>query len=165
LLSGISAIDTGQNHACALTGAGGVVCWGIGTRGSLGDGLSSNNPTPVTVLQARDGAPLTGVLEIAAGADQSCARMSDRTVRCWGANDAGKLGNGNATDQPTPVPVVMSPGGPPLGAVSRIATGADHTCALAEDGVYCWGANDSGQLGNGTTNMSSVPVAVQLTCP
>jgi alpha-tubulin suppressor-like RCC1 family protein len=81
--------------------------------------------------------------------------MSNGTVRCWGYNAEGQLGNGTTTSSPTPV-VVSG-----LGGVSALAGGYQHTCALRTGGtVRCWGRNFAGQLGDGTTTDSSVPVAV-----
>lgn len=91
---------------------------------------------------------LTGltVRSLASGADHTCALLDDRTVRCWGKNDAGQLGDGTTTDSLVPVTVVN------LQAVDEIAAGARHTCArLLNNTVACWGDNGHHQLANGTT--------------
>jgi alpha-tubulin suppressor-like RCC1 family protein len=87
-----------------------------------------------------------GVKELAAGAEHTCALLEDATVRCWGRNDAGQLGDGSTNDATIPVSPVE------LSSVAQIAAGRRHTCALLENGtVACWGANDRHQLANGTT--------------
>jgi alpha-tubulin suppressor-like RCC1 family protein len=100
---------------------------------------------------------LSGVIEVALGAGHTCARLSDGSVRCWGANDRGQLGDGSTQDRKTPVRVT------PLGEIKQIATGGAHTCALlAGDQVACWGANGAGQLGDGDTKDRAVPAPVNL---
>ena len=95
---------------------------------------------------------------ISAGADlHSCALLGDGTVRCWGDNSVGQLGNGTTTD--SNVPVVVS--GLDRCRRHRRRPYGSHTCALLGDGTArCWGSNTSGQLGNGTTTSSNVPVTV-----
>lgn len=93
------------------------------------------------------------VLLAAKGDHHACAK-TDRNVYCWGANDAGQLGDGTTRSSETPVTVHG------VGNVAEIAAGARHTCVrLANGTVSCWGANDSFQLANGTTLPSSTPVA------
>ena len=95
--------------------------------------------------------------QVAAGALHSCALPGDGTVRCWGANVDGQLGNGTLVDSPVPVSV----GGGVTTAVA-VTAGDSHSCALLSDrSLVCWGSNSSGQLGDGTTLDSQLPVAVQ----
>ncbi|HEX3759946.1 MAG TPA: hypothetical protein VHW23_14625 [Kofleriaceae bacterium] len=87
---------------------------------------------------------------IGAGDEHSCAIRSDGTAWCWGSNSFGQLGDGTTNDQIAPVAVVPE-SGTKLPRFKAIAGGDVHTCALGSDGsVWCWGNNDSGQLGNGT---------------
>lgn len=94
--------------------------------------------------------------ELALGREHGCARLSDGTVRCWGANGFGQLGVGkNTLIASSPITV------PGLSDVVHVAAGGDHSCALtALGGVWCWGRNISGQLGNGSTANSLSPVAI-----
>lgn len=96
------------------------------------------------------------VTQIAGGTHFSCA-LANGAVYCWGAG--GKLGNGTSTQSNVPVAVTTS--GVLSGKnVTQISAGNLHTCALAEGKIYCWGVNNLGQFGNGTTTASTVPVAV-----
>jgi len=105
---------------------------------------------------------LTGVTQVSTGGSHSCARLADGTARCWGYNGDGQLGDGSTDDADTPVVVRNATDTAPLTGVSRISAGFTHTCARLTNGqVRCWGTNTHGQLGNGTTDQSPLPVAVQ----
>jgi len=94
---------------------------------------------------------------LSTGQQHTCAILDDGTVSCWGHNNFGQLGFGTTTTRLTPVPVSN------LVTAVSIAAASFHTCAvlsLSTGAVRCWGLNDSGQLGNGATTSSSVPVPV-----
>lgn len=144
---------SGYGHTCAVTNAGGVQCWGQNDHGQLGNGSTTNSsaPVPVTGLAA-------GVTAVAAGSDSlhTCALTTSGGVQCWGLNNQGELGNGSTSDSSVPVAVTNLASG-----VAALATGNDHTCALTSaGGVQCWGSNITGQLGNGSTTNSSLPIGV-----
>jgi alpha-tubulin suppressor-like RCC1 family protein len=97
------------------------------------------------------------VTALAAGGDHTCALLEDRTVRCWGKNDSGQLGDGTTNDAIIPVAVLD------LRGVTEIGAGNRHTCARVVNGtVACWGANDHHQLANGTTERSARAVQLRL---
>jgi alpha-tubulin suppressor-like RCC1 family protein/Tol biopolymer transport system component len=151
LTSGVSAVSTGSGFACALVGDG-VKCWGINNFGQVGDGTCSlQSTTPVDVLGLT-----SGVAGIAAGDNHACAVLSDGTVKCWGLNSYGQLGNGLYDPSCQPADVVG------LGAtISSLSLGYGYSCALTTDGgVKCWGLNLSGVLGNGTYDNSPTPTDV-----
>jgi alpha-tubulin suppressor-like RCC1 family protein len=149
--SGVAAISAGDGHSCALTNGGAVLCWGYNKYGQLGDGTTTNSSTPVAV-SGLDGP----VVAISAGTLDTCALITGGSLRCWGYNANGQLGNGTTTDSSTPV----TPSGLNNGVVA-VSTAGWHTCALTSDGaVRCWGKNFSGELGDGTTTNSSTPVGV-----
>src|SRR5687768_10842814 len=148
-LTGVSAIVTGFDHACALMTSGHVKCWGVNYWGQLGDGTTTQRTTPVDVLVSPGGAPLSGVLAISSSAHHTCALMSAGGLKCWGRNMRGQLGSDTLNEATTPVPVQVSAGGAPLLGVSAVTAGGDHTCALTmSGGVKCWGYNSDGQLGD-----------------
>ncbi len=145
-----TALDSGYYHHCALTTAGGVLCWGENSYGQLGNGTTINSSVPVSVSGLA-----SGVTQLASGISQACALLTDSSVRCWGFNFYGQLGNGSTVSSNVPVAVTG------LRGAIAIAASRNHSCAvMATGGVKCWGFNNSGQLGNGTTVNSSTPVDV-----
>lgn len=149
--AGVKAISAGVDFTCALTSVGGVKCWGRNDLGQLGDGTSIASPRPVDVIGLT-----SGVLAVSAKWDHACAVTQLGSVKCWGDNEAGQLGNGNRLATWTPVSVAGLPS-----EVAAVAVGGTHTCALTRlGGVVCWGFNEVGQLGDGTTTDRLAPVAV-----
>lgn len=154
-LSGVTSIAAGTFHVCATLANGTAECWGAGDSGQLGQGSTDDASTPVQV------SGLSGpVTAISPGEYHTCALLQDTTVSCWGDDEYGQLGDGITLDGPpyislTPVQVVG------LSSVQAISDGPYDGCALLADGtVQCWGTNEFGILGNGTTTDSNVPVAV-----
>ncbi|MFY9487655.1 MAG: hypothetical protein WAP35_03020 [Solirubrobacterales bacterium] len=144
----ITQIASGYDHSCAIRTNDNVVCWGANSYGQLGDG--SVTPTKGTETTESLGGRAK---EIATGQAHTCALLVNGTVRCWGANSYGQLGNGTAVGSTRPVSVVGLPA-----AVDSITTGAYHTCAvLVDKTLRCWGRNDKGQLGNGTRDNANQP--------
>ena len=92
-----SAISLGDNHTCVLTVSGGVKCWGGNGNGQLGDGTTTNRHTPVDVSGLA-----SGVVAIAAGGEDTCALTHAGGVKCWGRNELGQLGDGEACGSPCP---------------------------------------------------------------
>jgi len=141
------AITAGSDHTCAILDDGSVSCWGMNNYGQLGDGTDTDRNTPTQTSSL--GTDRTAVA-ITAGYLHTCAILDDGSVSCWGRNyPYGQLGDGTTTDRNTPTQT--SSLGTDRTAVS-ITTGNYHTCALLDDGsVSCWGSNEGGQLGDGTT--------------
>ncbi len=158
------AITAGTAQACAVLVGGHVQCWGGNSAGQLGDGTYTSRPSPVTVtfpsrfvgLQ-----PLSSVVDVSAGDRHTCALIADGTVYCWGANDSGQLGNNStAANSNVAVEVVTNLSMAPLTGAVAATAGSNHSCALLAAGaVKCWGANDKGQLGNGTTGTTPHRIA------
>ena len=134
-------------NLCALAPGGRVMCW-----------LGSANPASQPAADF-DGLS-AGVTAISMGGSHSCVLTSGGIAQCWGGNMQGQLGDGTTEvrRRDTPKPVLGVPSG-----LVQIVAGGRHTCALTAIGeVLCWGANDAGQLGDGTTIDRLAPVAVNL---
>jgi alpha-tubulin suppressor-like RCC1 family protein len=157
-VAGVTQIAAGNGFSVALTSSGNVLTWGDDSYGELGGdyaGRVGYSTRPVHV----EG--LTGVTQIAAGGRFILALRSDGTVWAWGQNGSGQLGNGTTTNSDVPVQVTG------LSRVTQIAAGSDSAMAALTKGfittlttVWTWGANDDGQLGDGTTIRRSTPEQV-----
>lgn len=152
-LTGVLEISAhASNHTCALTAAHGVKCWGLAEYGQLGDSrtLTANDvaATPVDVSGLS-----SGVSAITVGAVHSCALLTAGSIKCWGNNDSGQLGDGTVNTANAPVTTIST-------AATRIIAGSFHTCAIVKEALRCWGANDSCQLGDSTKINRTQPVAV-----
>ena len=159
----LQQIGFGRRFSCTLHADGTVWCAGENNRGQLGAGVFGVIPNP-TPTQVRDetSAFIVNATRIGTGRDFACAIRADTTVWCWGANDRGQLGLGSTGDRSLAEQVVLTDDTPLTGAVA-VTGGENHACALTETaGVLCWGNNDAGQLGDGTTTTRSkaAPVLV-----
>lgn len=146
-----AAVASGAEHTCVIVTGGAVQCWGYNGFGQIGiSTATSQSTTPVSVPN------LSNAVALGAGARHSCAVINDGSIRCWGGNSYGQLGNNSTTDSAAPVAVST------LSTASAVAAGFDHTCAVLGNGtVMCWGTNDNGQLGISTsTTRSLTPIAV-----
>ena len=157
----VTAIAAGYGHTVALTSDGKVFAWGHNYYGELGNGgypYVSSTPVAVNMSGALLGKRVTAI----AASYHTVALTSDGKVFAWGDNETGELGDGTGTNRSTPVAVDMS--GALLGkSMTAIAAGEFHTVALTSDGkVFAWGNNADGQLGDGTGNGHSTPVAVDM---
>ncbi len=152
LTSGVIAIAAGGAVTCALTGTGGMKCWGYNDLGQTGDQTTTNRSTPVDVIGLT-----SGVAAIAAADRHVCAVTSAGDAKCWGLNTEGQLGNGTTANSVVPVDVTGL-----TGIASAIAVYDRHSCALTTaGGVKCWGNNSGGALGDGNSpNDSDTPVDV-----
>ncbi len=155
-----SSVSAGKAHACALRSDGGVRCWGAGTLGQLGNGLSTDSNVAVTPSD------LPGATHVGAGNDYSCALTVFGNVKCWGVGAEGRLGNNTTTNSDTPVFVQTQSGSSFgfLGAALQLSTGFRHACVLRSSTpyVYCWGNNSSGQLGLGPDGPAQSNIAVRV---
>jgi len=141
-------IAVGDRHACAILSGGALRCWGEGSSGKLGYGNTNKIGDARTPASAGD-VPVGGpVVQVAAGAQHTCAILATGRVRCWGLGGDGRLGYGNTTSLGDSEPA--SAGGDiDLGGTAvEIAAGGKHTCARLDTGaVRCWGSAQQGRLG------------------
>ena len=161
-----TAVASGGAHSCVLInpsdGLGGeIFCFGDNSYGQLGDGTLTSRPTPALVPLGPGALRATAV---SAGAGHTCAIDVNGQPWCWGRGDSGQLGNGTEVNQPTPTPVSLTTGA----TVRALSAGGAHTCAVDQaGGVWCWGADDRGQLGLGGSGAGAganvdAPAAVTL---
>ena len=142
-------LTAGDAHFCGLTSQGAAYCWGHDSHGQLGDGGGSDDAySPVRVDTSGMPGPRAFV-KLAGGGNHTCGLTGDGAAWCWGDDSSGQLGDGGVSS-PSQVPVAVDR--TPAGgrAFVHIAAGTNHTCALTAQGaIYCWGADDYGQLGDG----------------
>jgi alpha-tubulin suppressor-like RCC1 family protein len=171
-LSGIVEVAAGYAHTCARDSGGNVYCWGYNAYYQLTNTVSTSG-TNVAVHVA------SNAVALAIGAFHTCALQKNGTVSCWGDNSYGEIGDG--TNHTAVVPTTVSAGsegggaggaggsgggggfgGASLANVTAISASLNGTCARLADGTEeCWGNNDYGELGNGTTTASSTPTHVR----
>ncbi len=158
-LSGVNDIAAGEVYSLALMNDGSVVAWGRNSSGQLGDGTTADKPFPVKVLGENGLGFLSGITALASMDYHTLAIKDDGTMRAWGSNNNGQLGDGTTTVRLSPVTVMMADGTTPLGNIMGISAGYRFSVALSQDGtIWAWGRNDRGQFGNGSTTNSSKPV-------
>jgi alpha-tubulin suppressor-like RCC1 family protein len=147
VLTGVSKVAAGNRHVVALKTDGTVWTWGLNSTGQLGTGNTTNRSTPGQVPG------LTQVIAVAAGFAHSLALKSDGTVWSWGFNGSHQLGDGTTTQR-------LSPVASSLTGVTAIASEWNHSLAIKSGGVWAWGDNAYGQLGNNLVSATgSEPVA------
>ncbi len=141
-----------RGHTCARLGDGTVWCWG----GNKDDQLGVQAPPRQTTSAPVKVPGIEHAVSIAAGAEHSCAAVSDGRLFCWGDNHYGQLGHGIQRHNSFPPQAV-----PIRGEVAQVVAGVRHTCARLRNGtVACWGENIEGQVGNGGTTPALTPVEV-----
>jgi alpha-tubulin suppressor-like RCC1 family protein len=159
-LTGATGVAAGLSHTCAVRSGGTVSCWGRNGSGQLGDGTTTDSPTPVTVAGVAGAVRITatGADPVLPGSSTSCAVLTTGDVRCWGGNAFGQVGDGTTANAPTPAAVAGVAG------AASVTTDFGRTCAVVAGGaVSCWGLNDAGQLGDGTATSSPTPRSAAVT--
>ncbi|MDD3035364.1 MAG: hypothetical protein PHO93_00400 [Candidatus Saccharimonadaceae bacterium] len=158
----LKRITVGSSYACAISADNQTYCWGYNAWGQLGNGTKTVAKTAVKVDTSGALGGKT-IKSISAGLDHTCAIASDDQLYCWGDNGSGQLGNGSYESSTVPV-AVNTAGALYDKTILSVAVGWANTCVLASDnGVYCWGYNVDGRLGNKTKSNSNLPIAVDVT--
>ena len=144
-------VTTGDSHTCAiLDNDNSLWCWGDGSRGQLGLGDTGERTTPHQV----DGS----WIDVSAGDEQTCGIDTDGELFCWGNNDRDQLGLGSGEDSDIEEPMALQAS---LSGWQQVSSGENHSCAFDGSGeLYCWGANNRSQLGNGTDEDRNEPTRV-----
>ena len=154
-------VSTGSAHSCAIIQGSSIICWGAGSSGQLGDGLSSGQALVPVFVQG-----INNANQVSLGTSFSCAVLATGSVMCWGLGTSGQLGYGTAASTTTPIAVSG------ITNAIQVDAGAVHTCAvLSTKSVKCWGAGMGGQLGNNAqvqqnspVTVSGISTAVQVSC-
>lgn len=146
----LESVEAGNRHTCGVRGGGAGTCWGANAAGQVGDGTGREKTNPSSVERG------LSFRNVSAGRRHSCGAARNGEVWCWGANGAGQLGDGTAVGKLSPVRAEAGET-----AFRQTAAGGFHTCGVTEEWTaWCWGSNAFGQLGDGTTSGSRVPVPV-----
>jgi alpha-tubulin suppressor-like RCC1 family protein len=144
-------MSAGNDHTCGVTPDNRAYCWGFNWAGQIGDGSTGERFPPTAVAGGLQ------FSQVSVGLDHSCGVTVENHAYCWGRNDRGQLGDGTFDNRSTPVAVV---GGLHF---REVKAGMVHTCGIVEltDVAYCWGSNNTGDLGDGTTGTNRAsPVLV-----
>lgn len=149
-------LSSGAYHTCGIRNVDGrLFCWGRGNEGQLGTGSSegSSNPTPLAVATVSG---VTSWKDVTTGSSHTCAIANTDKLYCWGSYSNGLLGISGLSSN------VLAPA---LVDSSRtwlaVSAGSEHSCALElAGGIYCWGKNGDGRLGDGTIIARYIPTAV-----
>jgi alpha-tubulin suppressor-like RCC1 family protein len=152
----VAMVYAGGTHVCAIKTTDATLwCWGNNQSGQLGIGSNSPRNTPTQVSAA---GLSSGVTTVFAGAEHTCATVTDGSLWCWGGNQFGQLGVGDTRSRNTPTRVDFAD---IATGVSVVTAGGNHTCAAKTDGtLWCWGGNEYGQLGTGDQSGRARPAQV-----
>ena len=140
-LSGIKYLNAGDRHTCAVLNNGTIQCWGDNQYGQLGIGFNNGVAgNPIQVVGIANAVTVSG------GQTHTCAVVDTGAAKCWGRNNVAQLGVGGGLSDKLTSTFVTG-----ISGVSSISAGWNHTCAALTNGdVYCWGHDESGQIGKGS---------------
>jgi alpha-tubulin suppressor-like RCC1 family protein len=162
----VTVWSAANDSTCALSTAGADYCWGDDTDGELGNGTTSGTAQTTAVAVSLGAMPAgTTLAQVTVGANFACALSVVGAAYCWGLGTGDQLGNSGIVSSNLPVAVTATGA---LAGVTlfQISSGQLATCTQDTTGAfYCWGGNGNGQLGNGSTTSSAVPVVVQVIIP
>lgn len=157
------AVSLGSAHTCALMDSGGVECWGSDSQGQLGAETTMVCPDLLGILVPCSPTPVVveglaaEIISVTTGGAHTCAVSASGSLKCWGPNFMGQLGDGQACETPCQTPVDVT--GLGSGVVEVSASFVGNTCAITTAGAaLCWGANLHGQLGTEKTVEECGPI-------
>jgi len=158
----VRSLSTGGYHSCIAMSDNTVWCWGRGGSGELGNAASSDTKAPVAVALGGVTIPPGVTIDQVSCTDgnrngSSCLRLSNGKVHCWGDGGVGQLGDGTSTSRNAPAAPVDTTA---LGGATlvELASASNAHCGRASDGtVWCWGENQNGLLGDGTSSNRATP--------
>lgn len=161
----VQRISAGHTHTCATTTDSLTYCWGSNVSGRLGDGTTTDSNVPVRTTSITNVAAYPDIdMSVTLASQHTCALGEDSWAYCWGYNSfaSRQLGTGGGSGN-FATPVKVAQGAIPLGVtLNKISSDGTHTCAIGSDGwAYCWGGNNTGQLGDNTTITRATPIAIQ----
>ncbi|MCU0652968.1 MAG: fibronectin type III domain-containing protein, partial [Candidatus Pacebacteria bacterium] len=173
-LTNIKSLSGGTDGVtCAISNQKNIYCWGHNNFGQLGNNSTDNSHISVRVAKGQavegdnNGTHLTNIASVGNGGNYVCAASASGNLYCWGRNAYGQLGDNSTNDSLTPIRVLKGEAasgdndGTYLTNIKSVAAGSNYVCAISnQNNVYCWGRNSNGQLGNGLTDDSYVPVRV-----
>ena len=149
------AVSAGSSHTCAILDDDTLKCWGDNSQGYLGDGTTTMSRSPV----ATDLGLGRTAKAVSATTQHTCAILDDDTLKCWGNNGYGQLGDGTTTGRNTPTAVNLGSGR----TAKAISAASSHTCAILDDDTLkCWGNGGQGQLGYGDATSRTAPEATAV---
>ncbi len=154
----VTQVAAGATWTCALRSSGNLACWGDNAAGQLGLGNTTSTLSPVPVPDIATGTSVAAADQYFTTGRHTCVTTSGGPVMCTGDNARGQLGNGTGVSSTRFTPAAGCGGAPCTG----LQLGANHTCGLSLSTVYCWGGNESGQVGDGTSVDRFLPVSAGL---
>ena len=157
-------LTAGAEHTCAVSVPNNneIYCWGENGSGQLGNSSTTDSPLPVSTSLIGGGSASSYNKFLVAGSDFTCSSEAG-SVKCWGENGSGQMGNGGTTDVTTPT-LVPTFGGFTNAVVYSLAAGGETMCVVktvnTSENLWCWGANNAGQVGDNTTSNRNTPTLV-----
>jgi alpha-tubulin suppressor-like RCC1 family protein len=162
LFSDWVAVSASNDFTCGIRKGGTMWCWGLATNGKLGNNVTSGTYAyPQQVGTAGTSTIFSDWIEVATSTFTGCGIRSNGQAWCWGQGSNGRIGNNVTTVQPYPVQVGTSGSSTLFSDWLHISHRDQSGCGTRTNGTaWCWGTGTSGQLGNGASSTSNVPVQV-----
>lgn len=162
---GVQRVAAAFQYSCVINSSSELYCWGRNHAGQVGDGTSGNQCYPTATSNCQIPEKITAFddwFTVDADITHSCAIRGPGSLYCWGNNSNGQLGRGNTS--PALSPVLIDGQAHDINDWAQVSVDGEATCALRVNGeAYCWGENNSGEVGDGTTTQRNWPTKVEGT--